>query len=261
VRVEQWDGQTAGDWSRLIDGQTGIINLVGESLADKRWTDERKQAIRNSRAIPGAAIVQAIEAAVQKPRVLIQQSAVGYYGLSRGDTILAEDSLPGDDFLASVCIDWENSTAAVEAMGVRRIVLRSSVILSTQGGALPRMLLPFKLFIGGPLGSGKQWFPWIHIEDEVKAIRFLLESESARGVYNLTAPHPLTNQDFALAVGQVMKRPAILPTPALLLEMVFGEMSVVLLDGQRAVPRNLLAVGYEFMYPEIEPALRNLLKK
>lgn len=258
ARAVQWDAKTAAGWAALLDGDTAIVNLAGESIGTGRWTAAKKRRIRESRVESGRAVLAAIRQAVQKPRVLLQGSAVGYYGRS-GDELVTESHPPGSDFLAEVCVDWEASTAEVEALGVRRAVLRTGVVLSDAGGALPRMALPFRLLAGGPLGNGRQWFPWIHIADEVGAIRFLLEREDARGPFNLTAPRPLTNRDFSRAVGKALHRPSLMPAPGLALRLVLGEMADMLLYGQRAVPHRLLEHGYAFRYPEALGALRDLL--
>lgn len=259
VRLEGWDARTAEGWGSLADGADAVVNLAGESIAAGRWTDTRKRRILESRLNAGHALVQALETAQNKPRVVIQSSAVGYYGPC-GDEEITEDTPPGDDFLARVAIEWEASTAPVEEMGVRRAIVRGGVVLSPDGGALPRLLLPFKFFAGGPLGGGQQWLPWIHIADEVAAIRFLIEHEAASGPFNLAAPNPLTNADFGQVLGKVLGRPAVMPAPAFAMRMAFGEMSTVLLDGQRAVPRRLLDMGFNFRFPEAESALRDLLE-
>lgn len=258
VQLVRWDAQSADGWGELADGADAIVNLAGESIADGRWTDERKQRIYNSRIQAGAAVMQALEAAKTKPNVLIQSSAVGYYG-PRQDEIITESCGPGADFLAQVCFDWEASTAKAETLGVRRVIIRTGIVLSKDGGAWPKIVLPFKLFAGGPMGSGRQYWPWIHIDDEVAAIRFLLENQDARGPYNLSAPNPLTSKQFADKLGAVMGRPAFLPAPALPLKLVLGEMSTVLLDGQRAVPQRLQEAGFSFKYPEAEAAFRTLV--
>ena len=259
VRLEGWDARTAEGWGSLADGADAVVNLAGESIAAGRWTDTRKRRILESRLNAGHALVQALETAQNKPRVVIQSSAVGYYGPC-GDEKITEDTPPGDDFLARVAIEWEASTAPVEEMGVRRAIVRGGVVLSPDGGALPRLLLPFKFFAGGPLGGGQQWLPWIHIADEVAAIRFLIEHEAASGPFNLAAPNPLTNAHFGQVLGKVIGRPAVMPAPAFAMRMAFGEMSTVLLDGQRAVPRRLLDMGFNFRFPEAESALRDLLE-
>jgi uncharacterized protein len=260
VNMAAWDGKSANGWGHLADGVGAIVNLAGEGLADGRWSDERKARIVRSRIDAGRAVVQAVQQAANKPAVVLQSSAVGYYG-PRQDEIITEASGPGSDFLARLCFDWEASTAAVEKFGVRRPVIRTGIVLSNEGGAFPKLVLPFRLFAGGPIGSGKQWYPWIHIEDEVRAILFLLEHESATGPFNLTAPAPLTNKELAATIGKVMGRPALFPAPGLAMRMVFGEMATVLLDGQRAIPQRLQECGFTFTYPTAEEALRDLLKK
>ncbi len=259
VRAVGWDGRTAAGWGLLVDGAQAIVNLAGENLGAGRWTAERKRRFRDSRLNAGQAVVEAVQAASRAPRVVVQSSAVGYYG-PQADQELAEEAPSGSDFLARLCVEWEASTAPVEAMGVRRAVIRSGVVLHASEGALPRMLLPFKLFVGGPLGSGRQWISWLHIADEVAAIRFLIDTEEAAGAFNLTAPYPLTNAEVGRAVGRVMRRPAWLPAPAFALRLILGEMATVVLDGQRVVPRRLLALGFAFRFPEAEAALRDLLR-
>jgi len=252
-----WDARTASGWGSLADGAHAIINLTGEDLAARPWTKSQKAEIMNSRINAGRAIVEAVRAASVKPKVLLQSSAVGYYG--NAPMPVDEKSPPGHDFLAEVCKAWEASTAEVEAMGVRRVVFRTGIILDPNARALQRMIVPFKLFVGGPLGSGRQAFPWIHPDDEIGAILFLLENESARGPYNLTGPQPLTNAEFARTLGKVMRRPAFMPAPAPVIRLVFGEMSVVVLEGQSAVPARLKGAGYTFKFPTAEAALRDLL--
>jgi len=258
TRAVQWDGKSAAGWSSLLDGDTGILHLAGESIAAGRWSDAKKRRIRESRVESGQAVLAAIRQAAEKPRVLLQGSAVGYYGPC-GDEVVTESHPPGRDFLAGVCVEWEGSTAEAESLGVRRAQLRTGVVLSRKGGALPRMAIPFRVMAGGPLGNGRQWFPWIHIADEVAAIRFLLEREDARGPFNLSAPHPLTSRDFSSALGRALRRPSLAPAPGFALRLALGEMADMLLHGQRAVPHRLLELGYAFRYPEALPALRSLL--
>jgi uncharacterized protein len=259
VRAVRWDGRTAQGWGHLVGAAEAVVNLAGENLAAGRWTAARRARIRESRLHAGAAVVEAIRAADEKPRLLIQASAVGYYG-PRGDEELAETAPPGNDFLARLCLEWEASTAAVEGLGVRRASIRSGLVLSTHGGALPRLLLPFRFFVGGRLGTGRQWYPWIHLADEVAAIRFLIETEGADGPINLTAPRPVTNAALSATIGRVLGRPALLPTPGFALRLALGDMATVVLDGQRAVPARLLALGFRFRFTEIEAALRDLLR-
>jgi uncharacterized protein (TIGR01777 family) len=205
-------------------------------------------------------VVEAVEAAQEKPRVIIQASGVGYYG-NTGDQEVTENAPPGTDFLASLAAnDWEPSTSAVEEMGVRRAIARSGAVLDEKEGALPRLLLPHRLFVGGPMGSGKQWLPWIHLQDEARAIRFLIENEAASGPFNLVAPTPITNAEFGKAMGRVLGRPSLIPVPGFAMKTAFGDVSNVVLEGQRAVPQRLSEMGFTFRFPEAEGALEDLLK-
>lgn len=258
VRAAKWDGKTAQGWSALLDADTAIVHLAGESIAEGRWTAEKKRRIRDSRVVSGQAVMDAIREASVRPRVLIQSSAVGYYG-PHGDEVIPEDAPPGRDFLAEICKEWEASTAEAEGLGVRRALARTGIVLARDGGALPVMSLPFKMMIGGPIGDGRQWVPWIHIEDEVAALRFLLEREDAHGPFNLTAPHPVTNRELTRALARALGRPGFLPAPGFALRIVLGEMADMVLQGQRAVPSRLRELGFTFRWPELEPALRNLL--
>ncbi|MDH5505878.1 MAG: TIGR01777 family oxidoreductase [Anaerolineae bacterium] len=263
VRAVGWDGKSAAGWGPLADGAGAIVNLAGENIAGdhffpSRWTANRRQRIRQSRVNAGQAIVAAITAAKQKPAVLVQSSAVGYYG-PRGDEPVDENSPAGDDFLAEVCGDWEGSTHAVESLGVRRVVARTGVVFSTHGGAFTRLALPFKLFAGGPLGHGRQYYSWIHINDQAAALRFLIENSTAQGIYNLTAPQPVTSKHLAQTLGRVMKRPAFVPVPGFAFRLAFGAVAATVLEGQRALPSRLQQAGFEFQFPEIEGAVRHLL--
>lgn len=260
VRIEGWDGATPQGWGHLVNDADAIVNLAGAGIADAPWTDKRKHLIRESRIHAGLAIQKAIEEASNKPKVLIQASAVGYYGQEHSDELITEDSPPGHDFLAKVCFDWEMATAPVVRMGVRRVVIRTGIVLSREGGAFPKMLLPFKFFAGGPLGNGKQWMPWIHIDDQVRAMIFLLTHETANGAFNLSAPNPVTNKQFSQMIGATMGRPAFLPAPSFAIKTALGEMSTILLDGQRAVPQKLEAAGFTFKFGTAQEALSKLLK-
>ncbi len=266
VRVAQWDGVSTDGWGELVDGADAVVNLAGESIAGAgalpaRWTRERKQRILDSRINATNAVVAAIAQARHKPRVLVQGSAIGYYGARFDDDKLDEGASPGDDFLAQVVSRWEAVSQPVEEMGVRRAIARTGLVLSAEGGSLPPIMLPFRFFLGGPLGSGRQWWSWIHIRDEVRALAFLVEDERASGYFNLTAPNPVTNREFALVLGQILGRPAFLPTPAFMLRLTLGELSTLLLAGQRVIPRRLLELGFEFEFPELQEALRDLLRK
>ncbi|HXU29031.1 MAG TPA: TIGR01777 family oxidoreductase [Thermoanaerobaculia bacterium] len=258
VRAEAWDGKTGAGWSNLIDAGTTIVHLAGAGVADERWTPSRKREIRDSRIVSGAAVLAAIREAPAKPRALLQASAVGYYG-PRGDEPIDETEPPGDTFLAEVCIEWEESTREVEAQGIRRAILRTGIVLTPEGGALAKMLLPAKLGANGPLGSGRQGFPWIHLEDEIAAIRFLIDRDDATGPFNLTAPNPPTQAEFAKALGHVLHRPSFVPAPAFALRLALGEMADMLLDGHHVVPKRLLELGYRFRFPDLGGALGDLL--
>lgn len=258
VRAARWDGRTAQGWASLLDADTAIVHLAGESISEGRWTAEKKRRIRDSRVVSGKAVLDAIREAPVKPRALIQGSAVGYYG-AHGDEAVPEDTPPGRDFLADVCQEWEASTAEAESLGVRRALARTGIVLARDGGALPAMSLPFRMMIGGPIGDGRQWFPWIHVDDEIGALRFLLEREDARGPFNLTAPHPVTNKELTRTLARVLGRPGFLPAPGFALRIALGEMADMLLQGQRAVPSRLRELGFTFRWPDLEPALRNLL--
>jgi uncharacterized protein (TIGR01777 family) len=263
VKAARWDGRTAEGWGQLADGAGAIVNLAGESIAGAniiagRWSAARKQAIRNSRVNAGRAVVEAIRAAKQKPGVLVQASAVGYYGPC-GDEPVTEEAPAGGDFLAQVCVAWEASTAEVEAMGVRRVVTRSGIPLSNKGGAFPPLRMIANLGGGGPMGSGKQWWPWLHFDDEIGALRRLMESE-ARGAYNISSPNPVRQAEFFKALGKVMHRPSFVPTPGFALRLMAGELAdALLLSGQREMPVRLQNLGYTFKYQELEPALRGLV--
>lgn len=258
VRAERWDARTAEGWSSLAEGAVAIVNLAGAGIADKRWTEARKQVILESRQFAGEAVVAAVEAAGDKPGVVVQASAVDYYG-PRGSETITEDNAPGNSFLSQVCIPWEASTKAVETMGVRRTVARLGIVLSDEGGALPRMALPFRFFAGGPVGSGHQWFSWVHLTDTVRALRYLIENPDTSGAYNVTAPNPLPNAKFSRALGRAMNRPSWLPVPGFALRLLFGEMADMLLTGQRVIPQRLQLAGFRFRFEEAEPALRDLL--
>lgn len=264
VRAEQWDGTTGKSWSHLLDGETSIVHLAGEGIADGRWSEDRKRRIRDSRITSGKAVLEAIQSASSRPKALLQGAAVGYYG-PRGDDEILEGQPPGHGFLADVCVDWEASTAAAESLGVRRVLLRTGVVLAREGGALPRMAMPFRMMAGAPLGSGRQWLPWIHIADEIGAIRFLMERDDARGPFNLTAPKPVTNRELGDVLGRVLRRPSPLQAlglgvPAPIFRAMLGEMADAVLDSQRVLPARLLDLGYPFRYPDIDSALRDLYR-
>jgi hypothetical protein len=257
IRFAPWDGKSVAGWGHFIEEIDAIVNLAGAGLAEARWSPARKKLIVDSRAGAGQALVEAIRAANNKPKVLVQSSAVGFYGT--GNTAITESAGPGDDFLAEVCKQWEASTEGVEEMGVRRVVIRTGVVLDTAGGAFPKLVMPFRFFAGGPVGSGRQWVSWIHHLDAVGAIRFLIENESVAGAVNLTAPNPAQNRTLAKTIGKTLKRPSFFLMPGFVLKIIFGEMSTVLLDGQQVLPGRLDGCGYQFKFPTAQQAIQDLL--
>ena len=252
-----WTPPVGGDWERAVDDADGIINLAGEPIAGKRWSKEQKEKLRSSRVDSTRALVNAIAKAKVKPKFLLSGSAVGYYG-PHGDETLAESSAAGGDFLSRLCVDWEGEALKAEAHGVRVATVRTGIVLDKGRGALAKMVPPFKMFMGGPLGSGKQYMPWIHIEDEIGLLLFLMENEQARGPFNATAPNPVTMEEFARALGEVLNRPSWMSVPPSALALIAGEMADMLLTGQRAVPEAATKLGYVFKYPMIGGALQSL---
>jgi len=254
-----WDGKTAGNWVEVGSSLDAWVNLTGENIGVGRWTASRKAKIRASRLDSGQVMLAALTSAKTRPGLFIQASAVGYYG-TRSQSLLDESSPAGDDYLARLAVEWEASTAPVEALGIRRVVIRTGVVLDKAHGALPPMVLQARLFAGGPIGNGRQWLSWIHLADEVSAIEHLLHSSTASGVYNLTAPQPATNADFMQTLCRIMKRPYWLPVPAFALRLLLGEMSMLVLDGQQVLPRRLITSGFTFQYPELAAALSSVLE-
>jgi uncharacterized protein (TIGR01777 family) len=240
-----------------LRGRDAVVNLLGEQIA-QRWSDSAKQEIRNSRVLGTRNLVAALRELpkAERPRVLVSQSGVGVYG-ARGDEPIDESAPAGDDFLARVVVDWEAEARAAEELGVRVVVTRTGVVLSESGGALGKMLPFFKAGIGGPVAGGRQYLPWIHLDDVVGAILFALDSGALSGPVNVTAPEPATNKDFSRTLGRVLRRPAFAPVPALALKALYGEMSFIVTTGQRAVPGRLSELGYAFERPELEGALRD----
>jgi uncharacterized protein (TIGR01777 family) len=256
-----WNPDSTGDTPALaavVDGADVVVNLAGASIGDGRWTPQRKALLRDSRIIPTRALAAAIVAAQQPPKVLISASGVNYYGA--GDAPKTETSPAGDDFLAHLCMDWESEASRAAAAGTRVVLMRTGVVLERSGGALPRMLTPFRFFAGGPLGSGRQWFSWIHRLDYIEMVRWVMDTPAVEGPLNATAPHPVTNREFARALGRAMRRPALLPAPAFALKAVLGSerASTLLLTGQRVMPAKAQAHGYHFRYPEIDIAMRGI---
>jgi uncharacterized protein len=251
-----WDGRSGDGWLDVFSRMDAVVNLAGETVGSFPWNKSRKQRIHDSRVIAGQAMVEAFHQAKSKPAVLVQASGIGYYG-ALGSQPVTDSDAPGRDFMAMVASDWEASSAAVEVLpGVRRVVIRTSLVLDAHEGVLPLMALPVRLFAGGPLGSGKQGVSWIHIDDEVRAIRFLIENDSARGAFNLSAPNPLPSSEFIRALAKALSRPYWFPVPAFALKLLLGDMSTLLLDGQFALPKRLQDMGFVFRYEHADQAFR-----
>jgi uncharacterized protein (TIGR01777 family) len=258
VEIRAWDGVSTQGWTDLFESADALINLAGENIGAQRWDEDRKRKITQSRVFAGRAITSAFQLARRRPQTLIQASAIGYYGAA-DDRVMDEESPAGSDYLAHVAVQWEASTQPVEALGVRRVTIRTGIVLSKRGGALERLVTPFNLYAGGPLGSGQQWWSWIHLRDEVNAICALLENPGASGVYNLTAPNPVPMREFGQILARVLSRPYWLPAPAFALKLLLGEMSSIVLDGQRVSPDRLQKLGFTFQFPTLETALQDLL--
>nr|AIA16040.1 TIGR01777 family protein [uncultured bacterium] len=253
-----WTPGESGPWVAAVDGAYAVISLAGASIAGKRWSPQYKQQILNTRTLGTRGLVKAMAQASRKPRVLISGSAVGYYGF-RDDTPLDEAATPGDDFLANVVKAWEAEAVKAETLGIRTVLIRTGIVLDKQEGALPQMMLPFRLFAGGPVLPGTQWFSWVHLADEVGIILWALEDERVRGPVNATAPEPATNKTFSSTLGKVMGRPAWAPVPGFALRIIVGEAEQLLTTGQRVLPKKAQDLGYQFQFPTLEPALRNIL--
>jgi uncharacterized protein (TIGR01777 family) len=259
IKPAEWNGKDAKGWSEFADGALAIVNLAGENIGSSRWTAPKRQTILQSRLDAGHAVTEAVKSAKIKPRVVIQASAVGFYG-SRDDNVMDESSSPGKGFLTDVTKEWERSTQEVESFNVRRVIIRSGVVLGKDKGALQRLAKPFRFFMGGPLGNGKQWFSWIHLEDELNAIIFLLTKEILKGVFNLTAPSPVVQRDFAQILGKTLGRPSWLSVPSFMLRLGLGKMAdEMVLVSQRVAPQRLLESGYQFLFPGVESALKDIL--
>jgi uncharacterized protein (TIGR01777 family) len=260
AKVIEWDGRTTGSWYKQANGAFAIINLAGENVASGRWNESKKAGILHSRLDSSKAVLDTIMQVDKKPTVVIQASAIGYYG-PRSDEQLDENSIPGKGFLANICQCIESSAEEIEGMGVRCIVIRTGIVLGSDGGAFARLVKPFRFYLGGYLGSGRQWFSWIHLDDEIAAIKFLLENEHLKGVFNLTAPQPVTMKEFCKILGKVLHRPAWLNVPAFAARLAFGEMAdEMLLSGQKVLPKRLLNTGFNFQYTNVEQALNAITR-
>lgn len=243
-----------------LEGLDAVIHLAGENVAGLRWTDEKKKAIRESRVLGTRTLIDAFSKLRDRPKTFIAGSAIGFYG-NRGDDEMTEASPAGDGFFPEVCRDWEAESRRAEDLGIRTVLLRTGIVLSKDGGALGTMLLPFKMGVGGVVGSGKQWMSWISLADQVRAMLFVLENETIRGAVNLTSPNPATNEQFTKTLGEVLYRPTFLPLPEFAVGMIFGEMGdALLLDSTKVQPKRLEDAGFEFKYPELKFALEKAVE-
>ncbi|MEH2239474.1 thylakoid membrane protein ThyD [Nostoc sp.] len=257
LEIVAYTPNASGSWQNVIASSDGVVNLAGEPIGEGRWTPERKQEILNSRKLGTQKIVEAIVNANPKPSVLINASAIGYYGTSETATF-DETSLSGKDFLAQVSQAWEAEARKVKDAGVRLVILRFGIVLGN-GGALGKMISPFKLFAGGPIGSGRQWFSWIHVDDLVNLIVQALTKPETEGVYNATAPNPVRMADLSQTLGRVMNRPSWLPVPAFAIEALLGDGAIVVLEGQQVIPKRTVETGFEYKYPNLQSALTQIL--
>lgn len=254
-----WDYNSTESLKKKINSFDVVINLAGAPIGGKRWTKKYQKEIRNSRVFVTGLISKAICDCIEKPKLFISSSAIGYYGNVK-DELLDENSKAGNDLLAKICVEWEDASRKVEKENVRLVNIRTGIVLSKEGGALKKMLLPFKLFVGGPLGSGKQWFPWIHIKDEIKSILFIIDNKDITGPVNLAAPNQITMYELAKTLGKVLNRPYFFKVPKFLLRIIIGKATENILASQKAKPAKLLKNGFEFNFKTIDEALNDLLK-
>jgi hypothetical protein len=257
VELSIWNPEKGPPPSAALAEADAVVNLMGEPVA-QRWSPEVRQRIRNSRVEGTRRLVEGLAMMARKPSVLVSASAVGFYG-NRGDEVLTETSMPGSGFLTDVCLEWEKSALEAAGLGVRVAVVRVGFVLGKGGGALAKMVPPFKAGLGGKLGSGAQWTPWIHLDDLCAMFQWAVENPKARGPLNGTGPNPLKNIDFTRTLGQVLRRPAILPIPEFAIRLLYGEMGEILFHSQRAIPKTAQAGGFEFRHPELLGALKDLL--
>ena len=260
VTAVQWNGRDRGAWETSLEGADAVINLAGAPIADARWTNARKRLLTDSRVQLTRCLVEGISRRSAKPRVLISGSGIGYYG-SNDDVVLTETAPRGDGFLADLCVEWEREAVRAAEFGTRVVLLRTGMVLERDGGALPKMLLPFRLYLGGPIMPGSQWVSWVHRDDHIGLIEWVLATPNVSGPINAVAPDPERMQAFCATVGRVLHRPSWLPVPETILSLGLGELGTVMTTGQRVSPQKALAGGYIFKYPALEPALRAILKK
>lgn len=261
---------TSGAWASALADADAIVNLAGEGIADQRWSEPRKQALRTSRLLPARSLAAALATLPPRPRLLITSSAVGFYG-AHGDQPVTEQTPPGTDFLAQLCVEWERESAAAASADTQVALVRTGIVLHPDGGALKSMLLPFRLGVGGPMGAGRQFMPWIHLDDWIRLVAWLASGGAAAPgpdkaahaphvtIWNATAPTPVTNAAFAHALGRALHRPAFLPAPGVALRLLLGEFATFLLTGARVLPAAAEAAGFRFRFRELEPALADLL--
>ena len=256
----QWDVETGFAEPERLEGLDAVVHLAGESVSGLRWTDEKKKAIRDSRVLGTRSVVDAISKLKDRPKVFVAASAIGFYG-ERGDDEMTESATAGDTFLADVSKAWESEARRAEDAGIRTVLLRTGIVLSKDGGALATMLTPFKLGVGGVVGTGKQWMSWIALDDHIAAINFAIENENLRGAVNATSPHPVTNEEFTKTLGEVLYRPTFLPLPEFAVSMVFGQMGdELLLTSTKVIPKRLLDAGFEFRYPDLKAAIEHAVE-
>jgi uncharacterized protein (TIGR01777 family) len=258
VEAVGWDPMAGPAPEAALAGRDAVVHLAGEPVA-QRWSAAAKRRIHDSRETGTRHLVAGIEALAQRPRVLVSSSAVGYYG-PHGDERLAETTPPGDDFLAGVCVAWEREASRAQELGLRVAIVRTGVVLDAQGGALAKMLLPFRLGLGGPVAGGGQYLPWIHVDDLVALYVAALDGDNWRGPLNASAPEPVTNAAFSKALGRALKRPAIAPVPGFAVKLLYGDMADIVTEGQRAVPERPLALGFSYAHPDLDEALRDAVR-
>ncbi len=259
VLIAQWDGKTSGDWTRHVGEADAVINLSGEPIAARRWTKGQKQRILQSRITPTRALVLAMTAGKQRPSVLINASAIGYYGFSEASPA-TEETPSASGFLGETCALWEQEALAARSAGIRVVLPRLGIVLGNDGGALQKMLLPFRLFVGGPIGSGAQWFPWVHRDDVIGALLFALDTPNLHGPVNCVAPESVRMDEFCRTLARVLARPSWLRVPGFVLRSLMGEMAGMILGGRRVLPGRLTGMGYHFAHPRLEGALRSILE-
>ncbi len=256
----QWSIEEGFTDPEKLEGVDVVVHLAGENVSGLRWTDEKKKAIRDSRVLGTRNVVDAISKLKHKPKVFVASSAIGFYG-ERGDEEVTESSAAGDNFLAVTCKEWEAESRRAEDAGIRTVLLRTGIVLSKDGGALATMLTPFKLGVGGVVGSGKQWMSWISLEDEIAVINYVIENENIRGAVNAVSPNPVTNHDFTKTLGEVLYRPTFLPLPEFAVSMIFGEMGdALLLASTKVIPKRLEDAGFEFKHPNLKEAIEAAVK-